>query len=367
MRQRQGGSKMDRSLVPPCEQTGKLKSIDETSVVYRLFYLCGGMLLAIGLYVSTMVLPQSIYGFMCLQGLWNDPFSWNPSLLFVFACALGSHMVLYNVFIRPDEKCPLIAEKFDIPTNKTIDLKLVLGAFLFGCGWGFTGLCPGPAIVAVGRLDFSAALYLTFVILSAYGWLIFDNHVDSISHLIPSFFYLCLYLLFIWVPQILLLFDISSTNQVKVETFDREKIWYLPVVGGLVIGMTIFLFMLAVGKIAGNSGMLKGNLHPNASERVNRFLWFLAMVFTGFWMSWALPFPASYSRPWWLYVISGCLTGIGTTISNGCTSGHGICGVSRFSIRSVVATAVFFSTCIAAATLIRLATEDTWQWEPEDN
>ena len=367
----------DLSPEPPAEDSTETEFSDETppktntgegsSWAFRAFYLCGGMAMSLGLYVSTMVLPQVIWGFMTLQGFWQDPFSWNPSLLIVFVLALVSHFVLYQTLMKFRTK-PLMAQKFDIPCNTTINVRLVLGAFLFGCGWGGSGLCPGPAIVACGRLDWTAAVYLSCVMLSSYCLMVFEvwknNEEDQKLYPPPSLLFFALFLFVIWIPQILVLVDATPDWP---DDHDWEEYWYLPVIGGLVIGTSIFLFMLFIGKIAGNSGMLKGTLKPTNTnpihDRVNKFLWFVGMVVTGFWMNWALPLPETYCRPVWLYVICGILTGLGTTLGNGCTSGHGICGMSRFSIRSLVATGVFFITCIGAASSLRAITEDDWQWD----
>ena len=111
-----------------------------------------------------MTQPAKIIGFLNLAGL-VDPARfghWDPSLAFVMGGALLVTLVAFAVTPRPGRK-PWLAESFVLPTRKDIDGRLVLGAALFGIGWGLAGYCPGPALASVltGGLDalvFVAAL-----------------------------------------------------------------------------------------------------------------------------------------------------------------------------------------------------------------
>lgn len=131
----------------------------------RLFFaLLAGALFAVGLVLSGMTQPAKIIGFLNVAGLF-DPTRfgrWDPSLAFVMGGALLVTLVAFAVTPRPGRK-PWLAESFQLPTRKDIDARLVLGAALFGIGWGLAGYCPGPALASVltGGLDalvFVAAL-----------------------------------------------------------------------------------------------------------------------------------------------------------------------------------------------------------------
>ena len=100
-----------------------------------------GLLFGIGLVVSGMVNPQKIIGFLDISG------EWDPTLLVVMASALMTTFVGYRlVLARPR---PAMAPEFQIPTKTEIDRALLIGAGIFGIGWGMAGLCPGPGFSAL--------------------------------------------------------------------------------------------------------------------------------------------------------------------------------------------------------------------------
>lgn len=124
--------------------------------------------------------------------------------------------------------------------------------------------------------------------------------------------------------------------------------------GGVLIGASASLLWLFRERIAGISGILGGLLFRSEGEtrwRVSFLLGlvagglFLRVVSPGVFSAWTLPLP-------WI-LVSGFLVGVGTRLGNGCTSGHGICGIARLSPRSWVATAVFLSVAVVTQTLAR--------------
>lgn len=119
--------------------------------------------------------------------------------------------------------------------------------------------------------------------------------------------------------------------------------------GGLIIGAGATAFLLFNGRIAGISNILAGLLTPKRSEVSWRAMFILGLIGGGMALSFFYPqaFNASHPRSLAVLAVAGLLVGLGARIGNGCTSGHGVCGLARRSLRSLVATAVFMTTAIA--------------------
>lgn len=101
-----------------------------------------GLLFGLGLIVAGMTDPTKVRGFLDFAG------DWDPTLAFVMAGAIGVHATAFRLITR--RKRPLLAPQFRIPSRTDIDKRMLLGAALFGAGWGLAGICPGPAIVSLG-------------------------------------------------------------------------------------------------------------------------------------------------------------------------------------------------------------------------
>jgi hypothetical protein len=120
--------------------------------------------------------------------------------------------------------------------------------------------------------------------------------------------------------------------------------------GGALLGLSAALLMLFTGKIAGISGIIGGLLTPKKGEVQWRFAFALGMVASLFLLTpFAIELPELTAQPLTYIVIAGLLVGFGTRLGNGCTSGHGIIGMGRFSKRSIAATCVFMA--VAAVTV----------------
>lgn len=127
--------------------------------------------------------------------------------------------------------------------------------------------------------------------------------------------------------------------------------------GGVLIGVASAGLLLANGRIAGISGMLRGLLAPRRAAFPGDLL-FLAGVIAGAW-GWQqtvgnIPLPRPHFPAPWL-VAGGFLVGLGTVLANGCTSGHGVCGLARRSLRSLVAVGLFLASAIVTTYLMRHA------------
>jgi hypothetical protein len=124
--------------------------------------------------------------------------------------------------------------------------------------------------------------------------------------------------------------------------------------GGLLIGIATTMLLLLNGKIAGISGILGGLFHPIHSD----FLWRVAFV-SGLLIA-PLAYGLALSLPLVridadinLLIVAGLLVGVGTRYGSGCTSGHGVCGLSRFSLRSIVATTSFIMAGFVTVFIVR--------------
>ncbi|MDE1340401.1 YeeE/YedE family protein [Vibrio aestuarianus] len=121
--------------------------------------------------------------------------------------------------------------------------------------------------------------------------------------------------------------------------------------GGVLLGISATLMLLFNGKIAGISGVLTGLMTPQTRDFAWRLLFALGMVSGGVLgvLFFSAEVPQTFTIGSGMLVLAGLLVGIGTRLGNGCTSGHGICGIGRLSPRSIVATCVFM--VVAAMTV----------------
>jgi uncharacterized membrane protein YedE/YeeE len=124
----------------------------------------------------------------------------------------------------------------------------------------------------------------------------------------------------------------------------------LSTVGGALLGLSATTLLMLNGRIAGAAGILGGALLPKNGDVAWRVLFLFGLIFGGAALAFVRPESFGVSpRPVALVVAAGLFVGIGVRLANGCTTGHGICGISRFSKRSVVATMTFIT--VAAATM----------------
>ena len=127
-------------------------------------------------------------------------------------------------------------------------------------------------------------------------------------------------------------------------------------IGGVLIGVSAALLMTIEGRIAGISGMLGRLLPPwGAVEASSRLAFVLGLVAAplAIWIATGHQVAQTVSDNLALMAVAGLLVGFGTAWGNGCTSGHGVCGLARLSLRSVVATAVFMATALLTVFVAR--------------
>ena len=114
--------------------------------------LFSGCLFGFGLALSGMTDTAKVQGFLDLFG------NWVPDLIFVMGSAVCVTLVAFRFVLR--RKSPLLAAGFSLPEKTTIDARLLIGAAVFGIGWGLYGYCPGPALSALVYLDVSTYLFV---------------------------------------------------------------------------------------------------------------------------------------------------------------------------------------------------------------
>jgi len=125
--------------------------------------------------------------------------------------------------------------------------------------------------------------------------------------------------------------------------------------GGALIGLAAGLLLIAIGRVAGVSGILNGAIEETGQDRAWRWLFLGGLVLGALGYAQIRPddFELRTDLSWTIIAAGGLLVGAGTRLGSGCTSGHGVCGAARLSVRSIIATAVFMGTGIASTFVVR--------------
>lgn len=125
--------------------------------------------------------------------------------------------------------------------------------------------------------------------------------------------------------------------------------------GGLLIGVASLILWLALGRITGISGITAGLITRDLLKQMWRLFFILGLVGGGFVFNRLFEVTTySWTNNLLFYSVAGLLVGLGASIGSGCTSGHGVCGLARFSKRSFVAVTIFMITAMLAVTIIRI-------------
>ena len=126
----------------------------------NLVALFCGLIFGLGLSLSQMIDRDRILGFLDIMG------NWDPTLLFVLGGAVGVTLIAFRFVLRLPH--PIGSEKFYLPTKSNVDRTLVIGAAIFGIGWGIAGYCPGPAITALVIDPVNPALFLLALVIGSF-------------------------------------------------------------------------------------------------------------------------------------------------------------------------------------------------------
>jgi uncharacterized protein len=126
-----------------------------------------GLLFGLGLLLSGMANPAKVLGFLDLAGVWD------PSLMLVMVGAIALAMGPFAWAKK--HRVSLLGCPLSLPTATQIDRRLVVGSVLFGVGWGLTGFCPGPALVALGAGEIKALIFVVFMLLGMATFAVIEN------------------------------------------------------------------------------------------------------------------------------------------------------------------------------------------------
>ena len=119
-----------------------------------------GMMFAGGLAFSGMVRPSKVIGFLDITG------AWDPSLAFVMAGAILVYATAYYFFGKRTR--PLLDAEYHLPPKSSVDRNTLIGAGIFGIGWGLAGFCPGPAIASLVTLSSASYIFFASMIAGMY-------------------------------------------------------------------------------------------------------------------------------------------------------------------------------------------------------
>jgi uncharacterized protein len=128
------------------------------------------------------------------------------------------------------------------------------------------------------------------------------------------------------------------------------------ILGGVIIGLAATMMLLFTGRVTGISGIVGGLLNARTLDKNWRILFLLGLILGGVTLRIVQPeaFTLISSASTFDYILAGLLVGFGTLLGNGCTSGHGVCGISRLSIRSIMATVTFIASGVVSVILFKL-------------
>lgn len=128
-----------------------------------------GVIFALGLGLGGMTQMQNVRAFLDIFG------DWNPALIGVMISAIFIHSIIFH-FVK-HRSSPLLDSKFHLPTKKDIDKRLLIGAALFGLGWGWTGICPGPGIVAIMSGEMNIGIFIFSLLVGMIFFLKIEKYI----------------------------------------------------------------------------------------------------------------------------------------------------------------------------------------------
>lgn len=128
----------------------------------NIYALLAGLIFGAGLVISGMSNPNKVLNFLDVLG------PWDASLLLVMAAAIPVAAIGFRLAWR--RKHPVCGQEFQNPSGNNIDRNLILGAALFGIGWGIAGYCPGPAVTALAIVPAEAIVFIVAMLAGSFGY-----------------------------------------------------------------------------------------------------------------------------------------------------------------------------------------------------
>jgi uncharacterized membrane protein YedE/YeeE len=144
----------------------------------NLASLLAGLVFGFGLALSGMTHPEKVLNFLDVAG------TWDASLMFVLGGAVGVTILTFHFILKSGK--PLFAERFHIPVKTHIDRPLIVGAILFGIGWGISGYCPGPAIALIAAPNWELFAFLPAAIAGAVAQKYFELRSQRLAETQPT-------------------------------------------------------------------------------------------------------------------------------------------------------------------------------------
>ena len=126
-----------------------------------------GSIFALGLGIAGMTDPQKVLSFLDIFG------GWDPSLAFVMGGAISIHFLFYR--LAKNWTNPVFSKEWHIPKNQKLSRSLVLGALIFGIGWGLAGFCPGPGLASIATLEARPLVFVAGMLLGMLGFRVLDR------------------------------------------------------------------------------------------------------------------------------------------------------------------------------------------------
>ena len=130
----------------------------------KIISLVSGIIFGIGLVISGMTNPEKVIGFLSITH------NWDASLIFVMGGGIITAGPIF--YLMRNRQTSSLGNQIDLPKKQKLDKKIIIGASLFGVGWGLVGLCPGPAIAAIATFD---PIIIVFLLSMAAGVLVKKN------------------------------------------------------------------------------------------------------------------------------------------------------------------------------------------------
>jgi len=314
-------------------------------------WLLAGVLSACGIALGGMAHESSLSFF--------DPWplarfapSYTPSVLVVFIFALLPGVLYWQLYKRPAR--PWFGPKFNIPTSTVLDRYLVGGSLLFGIGWALGGFCPGPSFAGLITGQPVAVAFSYGMQLASLASSILSSKPEE-RHWAPS-------LAFLPIPAVFYFYGPTWFPLTRVSPLFEHSLLLYGALGGSLIGIAALLLMQGAGRILGLSSIWRTLISVKAplAERLPQVAFYVGFI-GGSALAYIL-LPAAFSSPpyatstrslLWTF-LGGVLVAIGTDWANGCTSGHGVCGLPRLSARSWVAVPTFMAAVFITMPIVAI-------------